>query len=97
MDELEDTKKALETAHLICSKATVSHTELQVEVPTLFQCIKYERVVASVCVCTQLSLHKIICTCTCTFVYTCMSFVLSSTQVPYCFSGCSEMGGAYSL
>jgi negative elongation factor C/D len=41
VDELEDTKKALETAHMICSKATVSHTELQVEVPTLFQCIKY--------------------------------------------------------
>ena len=40
VDELEDTKKALETAHMICSKATVSHTELQVEVPTLFQCIK---------------------------------------------------------
>jgi negative elongation factor C/D len=41
VDELEPTKKALETAHMICSKATVSHTELQVEVPTLFQCIKY--------------------------------------------------------
>ena len=40
LDELEDTKKALETAHMICSKATVAHTELQVEVPTLFQCIK---------------------------------------------------------
>ena len=40
LDELEDTKKALETAHMICSKATVSHTELQVEIPTLFQCIK---------------------------------------------------------
>lgn len=40
VDELEDTKKALETAHMICSKATVAHTELQVEVPTLFQCIK---------------------------------------------------------
>lgn len=40
VDDLDDTKKALETAHMICSKATVSHTELQVEVPTLFQCLK---------------------------------------------------------
>eukprot|EP00731_Ephydatia_muelleri_P026694 Em0018g794a len=40
-EELEATKKAIETAHVICSRASDSHAELQVEVPTLFDCIRY--------------------------------------------------------
>lgn len=39
-EELEATKKAIETAHMICSRASDSHAELQVEVPTLFECIR---------------------------------------------------------
>ena len=38
--ELEATKKAIETAQSICSRANDSHAELQVEIPTLFECIK---------------------------------------------------------
>jgi len=40
LEDLEATKKAIETAHLICSRASDSHAELQVEIPTLFECIK---------------------------------------------------------
>ena len=36
----QHTKKAVETAHLICSRASVSHAELQVEIPTIFECMK---------------------------------------------------------
>ena len=43
-EELEATKKAIETAHMICSRASDSHAELQVEVPTLFDCIRYPAV-----------------------------------------------------
>lgn len=38
--EFQQTKKAVETAHVICSRASVSHAELQVEIPTLFECMK---------------------------------------------------------
>lgn len=34
------TKKAVETAHMICSRASASHAELQVEIPTLFEVMK---------------------------------------------------------
>lgn len=40
LKEFQNTKKAIETAHMICSRASVSHAELQVEVPTLFECMK---------------------------------------------------------
>jgi negative elongation factor C/D len=39
-EEFQHTKKAVETAHQICSRASVSHAELQVEIPTLFECMK---------------------------------------------------------
>lgn len=39
-EQFEQTKKAVETAHMICSRASVSHAELQVEIPTLFECMK---------------------------------------------------------
>ena len=40
LEEFQHTKKAVETAHLICSRASVSHAELQVEIPTIFECMK---------------------------------------------------------
>lgn len=40
-DDLETTKKAIETAHQICLMATDSHAELQVELPKLFECIQH--------------------------------------------------------
>lgn len=40
MDDFHHTKKAVETAHMICSRASASHAELQVEIPTLFECMK---------------------------------------------------------
>ena len=39
-EDFQQTKKAVETAHMICSRASVSHAELQVEIPTLFECMK---------------------------------------------------------
>ena len=40
-DDLQSTKKAIELAHSICSRANDSHAELQVEIPTLFECVRY--------------------------------------------------------
>ena len=40
LDEFQQTKKAIETAHFICSRASVSHAELQVEIPSLFNSMK---------------------------------------------------------
>ena len=40
-EELESTKKAIESAHMICSRASASHAELQVEIPTLFEAVKH--------------------------------------------------------
>ena len=40
-EELESTKKAIESAHQICSRASASHAELQVEIPTLFEVVKH--------------------------------------------------------
>ena len=40
-EELESTKKAIESAHMICSRASASHAELQVEIPTLFDVVKH--------------------------------------------------------
>ena len=40
-EDLEATKKAIEMAHTICSRANDSHAELQVEIPTLFECIRH--------------------------------------------------------
>ena len=40
-EELDSTKKAIESAHMICSRASASHAELQVEIPTLFEVIKH--------------------------------------------------------
>ena len=40
MEDFHHTKKAVETAHMICSRASGSHAELQVEIPTLFECMK---------------------------------------------------------
>lgn len=38
--DFRHTRKAIETAHVICTHASVSHAELQVEIPTLFECMK---------------------------------------------------------
>ena len=40
LTDLEATKKAIETAHMICYRANASYAELQVEIPTLFECMK---------------------------------------------------------
>lgn len=40
-EELEGTKKAIESAHAVCSRINVSYAELQVEIPTLFEYIKH--------------------------------------------------------
>ena len=40
MDDFQQTKKAIEMAHIICMRASASHAELQVEIPTLFECMK---------------------------------------------------------
>ncbi len=40
-DDLETTKKAIETAHQICLMANDSHAELQVEIPKLFECVQH--------------------------------------------------------
>ncbi len=39
-EEFQHTRKAVETAHVICTRASGSHAELQVEIPTLFECMK---------------------------------------------------------
>ena len=36
LEDLEPTRKAIETAHLICSRANASHAELQVSLSTVF-------------------------------------------------------------
>ncbi len=40
MDDFHETKKAIEMAHIICMRASASHAELQLEIPTLFECMK---------------------------------------------------------
>jgi len=40
MEDFQETKKAIEMAHQICMRASASHAELQVEIPTLFECMK---------------------------------------------------------
>ena len=40
-DDFQQTKKAIEMAHMICMRASVSHAELQAEIPTLFECMKF--------------------------------------------------------
>ena len=43
-EELESTKKAIESTNMICSGASASHAKLQVEIPTLFEVIKHPAV-----------------------------------------------------